>query len=546
MDAPKVLVLGSVDGQLEAAFARVGALHAKNNFSLVLITGNLFGEDGSDDQATALLNGNIKIPLPTYFTVATRPLPPLICEKIEKDEEICENLHFLGKRSVTKTSEGVRIVTLGGQLDETIVAGLSTEQHLPFHTAQDATSLRGAQSADILLTTMWPLGITKGSHVPLGPDSTAGPSSKEVAMLCSSLKPRYHFSASPQAFFWEREPFLHEAKDQSEHPRFTRFISMALFGNANKAKAIYAFTLPRADTSVEIPPGTTASPFASLDRGQKKRPHDGSYSRFQHDDRDHRHSKHKRRREEPPPGPDKCFFCLSNPNLSAHMCCAIGDDSYLATAKGPLPASDTFAKEGLNFPGHFIIIPLAHAPTTVSMGDVSDPQGTSVKTYKEMSRFRESLQAMLAKVSGHKLGAVTWEISRGRGIHLHWQFVATPVDMIRSGLVEAGFKVEAENHSYPEFQEKDLTLEEEVEFGDFFRVWIWADDGEDKIKGKCLVMPLEPESRFDLQLGRRVMAKLLGLESRAVWQNCVQDEEEETKDVAAFREAFKEWDFTMT
>ncbi|CAI4216328.1 unnamed protein product [Parascedosporium putredinis] len=338
---------------------------------------------------------------------------------------------------------------------------------------------------------------------------------------------------------------MHEAKDTSDKPKFTRFISMAAFGNEEKAKALYAFSLPSIDTAVEIPPGTTPSPFASHDRSSKKRAHDGSYSRFQQDERDHRPRKHGRHRS-PPPGPDKCFFCLSNPNLSAHMCCSIGDESYLATAKGPLPASDTFAKEGLNFPGHFIIIPLSHAPTVISMGDPTDAESTAVRTYKEMTRFRESLQAMLAKRSEYKLGAVTWEISRGRGIHAHWQLLAAPADIIRKGLVEAAFKVEAENLSYPEFQTTDLTLEKQVEFGDYFRVWVWADDGDSKIKGTSLVMPLDPDSRFDLQLGRRVMGKLLGLESRLVWQNCVQEEEEEKEDVEAFRLAFKEWDFTLT
>ncbi|CAI4216327.1 unnamed protein product [Parascedosporium putredinis] len=177
MAAPKVLILGGVNGQLKAAFGKIAALQTKNNFSLLLITGNLFGED-DDDDVTALLNGEISVALPTYFTVGTTALPPRICQKVEADEEICENLHFLGKRSVTKTSEGVRIVALGGVLDETIVAGLSTEQHLPLHTAQDATSLKGAQSADILLTTMWPQGIMKGTKVPLGtghaPDEDPG------------------------------------------------------------------------------------------------------------------------------------------------------------------------------------------------------------------------------------------------------------------------------------------------------------------------------------------------------------------------------------
>lgn len=536
-----------MNGQLESALSKVASLHAKNNFSLLLITGDLFSEneDRHDEEARALLNGDIKVPLPTYFTVATRPLPAVLVEKLRGNEDLCENLHFLDKRSVTKTSEGIRIVTLGGNHLEDVPADPVAAKHLPFHKAEDAASLRGAQSADILLTSMWPEEVTKGSRVPLSPENTPSKASKEIATLCSTLKPRYHLTMSRGDFFWEREPYLHQPKDETEKPRVTRFISVAPYGNAAKAKAIYAFSLPQVDTSVEIPPGTTVSPFPSHGSSSKKRPHDGAFSRFQHDDRGHRHSKHRRRRGSPPPGPDKCFFCLSNPNLSAHMCCAIGDDSYLATAKGPLPAPDTFSKEGLTFPGHFIIIPLAHAPTTVSMGEVTEPESTPVKTYKEMTRFRESLQAMLAKVSDNKLGAVTWEISRGAGIHLHWQLLAAPADMIRKGLVEAGFKVEAENLSYPEFQEKDLSLEEQAEFGDYFRVWLWADDGEDRIKGKCLTMPLDPESRFDLQLGRRVMAKLLGLESRAVWQNCVQEEEEEKRDVSAFREAFKEWDFTL-
>lgn len=537
-----------MNGQLETAFSKIATLHAKNNFSLLLITGDLFSDgdvDRREREARALLNGDIKPPLPTYFTVATRPLPAAILERLRGNEELCENLHFLDKRSVTKTSEGIRIVTLGGHHVEDAWADPVEAKHTPFHKAEDAASLRGAQSADILLTSIWPEGVTKGSRVPISPENTPLRASKEIAMLCSTLKPRYHLTMSPGDFFWEREPYLHQPKDETEKPRITRFISVAPYGNANKAKAMYAFSLPPVDTSVEIPPGTTASPFVSPGGSSQKRPHDESYRRFQHEDRGTRHERRKRRRGSPPPGPDKCFFCLSNPNISAHMCCAIGDDSYLATAKGPLPAPDTFSKEGLTFPGHFIIIPLAHAPTTVSMGNVADPESTSVKTYKEMIRFRESLQAMLAKVSSYKLGTVTWEISRATGIHLHWQLLAVPADMIRKGLVEAGFKVEAENLSYPAFQDRDLSLEEQVEFGDYFRVWIWANDGEGRIEEKCLTMPLDPESRFDLQLGRRVMAKLLCLESRAVWQNCVQEEEDETKDVAAFREAFKAWDFTL-
>jgi hypothetical protein len=61
-------------------------LHTKNNFSLAVIAGNLFAEDNA--AVSELLAGEIAIPLPTYFTVGTNPLPQRIIEKIEKDEEV--------------------------------------------------------------------------------------------------------------------------------------------------------------------------------------------------------------------------------------------------------------------------------------------------------------------------------------------------------------------------------------------------------------------------------------------------------------------------
>ena len=537
------IVLGALNGQFEPALKKIATLHAKNSFSLAILTGDVFAADTDDATLDALFSGQIEVPLPTYFTVGTQPLPPRVVSKIEADEEICPNLHYLGKRSTTKTSEGVRIVCLGGQLDAGIVGGQSKEQHLPFHTADDAKAQRGANSADILLTTMWPAGVHVGSNVVLEPAQQASMGSTDaIAELCVVLKPRYHFSASPGAFFYEREPFFHPVEREGDEVRFTRFISMAPFGNDAKAKAMYAFTLNRSDTA--LPPGSTASPFQK----NKKRGREEGYSRFDqgHDGRRHgKGGKRRDRRKSPAPGPDRCYFCLSNPNISTHMCCSIGDDAYVTIAKGPLPAPTTFADKGLNFPCHMIIIPLPHNPTMASIGDVSDPAGEAAKTNGEMTRIREAIQAMVSSVSGHKLGVVTWEISRDRNVHLIWQLLPLPADMIRDGLAEAAFRVEAENQRLPAFVSKDLPLAAQPQYGDFFRVWLWADDGEDKIKGKSLVMPLDPEVRFDIQFGRRVVAKLLGLEDRLVWQECEQTEQEEINDVEAFRAAFKPWDFTL-
>ncbi len=542
-------VFGSVNGQLELAFKKLALLHAKTDFTLAIVAGDLFADD--DDAVSKLLDGQIPVPVSTYFTVGTRPLPERIVAKIVSEEDICENLHYLGKRSTTKTSEGVRIVALGGALDSTDVAGLSQEQHLPLHTLEDAKALRGANSADILLTTAWPAKVWYGSKVALPVQPSTIPATDAVADLVAALRPRYHISVSPGDFFYEREAFFHPLKDKPSID-LTRFISLASLGNPAKAKAMYAFSLST-ETITSIPPAATATPFPSSILKKRPAASGDTYSRFSaQDDGGNYRRKRSRRERSPPPGTDRCFFCLSNQSLPTHMVCSIGNDAYIATAKGPLPVPSTFINEGLDFPGHMIIIPLTHGPT---MTDAA-MEGEAAKTYKEMTQFRESLQAMVSSQSRCKLGGVTWEINRSRNIHTHWQFLPVRSAMVTRGLVEAAFRVEAENSKLPKLEVKDFGTADEIE-GDYFRVWIWAsveDEGgggpeaapaEDKIVGKSLVMRFDDNVRFDLQYARKVMAKLMGLENRIIWQDCVQSEEEEKADVEAFRKAFTEWDFTL-
>ncbi|MCJ1395989.1 hypothetical protein MMC18_008875, partial [Xylographa bjoerkii] len=137
------------------------------------------------------------------------------------------------------------------------------------------------------------------------------------------------------------------------------------------------------------------------------------------------------------------------------------------------------------------------------------------------------------------------------------------VDLIKKGLVEAAFKVEAENEKYPLFKTKDIG-DGKSEKADYFRVWIWRPGesngaepaGEENGRGSddpatsvgeeiSLVLPLSANFRFDLQFGRRVMAKLLGLEKRANWRDCGQEEAEEVADAEAFKKAFRDFDFSM-
>ncbi|OAA67123.1 cwf19-like protein [Niveomyces insectorum RCEF 264] len=653
-DSLKIIVLGPVNGRLEAAFAKLAALHAKNNFSCAIATGDLFhdesadaegsgglGAAAADDQLAKLLAGDLVVPVPTYFTAGTRPFPRRVAAKLAAlhEEEaaaaaadaeaqaqkggqnehetadagadpdsggtICPNLYYLGTRSVTRTVDGLRIVALGGRLDAggtgVARAELSREDGVvPLHTPADVR------------TAQWPRGVWRGSRVAL-PEGLlardANDANADAAASSASFANDELADLQEQAFFYEREPFVHPARpeDDPAAPAVTRFLALAAWGNAARAKALYAFALPMAGApgaGAQLPTGCTPSPFLQRDANNKRRRaalEADPYSRFAQQGGDEvdangrYHNKRHRRRDHqrpPPPGPDQCYFCLANPNLPTHMVCSIGTDAYLATAKGPLPASTTFAAEGLAFPGHMLIVTLSHAPTLAAAAaeaaaagggggggaggasGAAATAGAANATYTEMTRFREGLQALVAAQSRGRLGAVTWEISRQRNVHVHWQTVPVPAGLVRQGLVAAAFRVEAAQLKLPALEDVKAAdhgrhFVDDDDGGDFVRVWLWAPaeaapgESEDTPSGaaaaaasansrqpatlQILRMRLDdPHQRFDLQYARRVMAKLLGLEAtRTVWQECVQTEAEETADVAAFRTAFAPWDFTL-
>jgi len=173
------------------------------------------------------------------------------------------------------------------------------------------------------------------------------------------------------------------------------------------------------------------------------------------------------------------------------------------------------------------------------------PEEDRAKTFAEMTKFKDAVQKMVAQRSNNKLGGVTYEISLGRGVHTHWQFLPMPEHQIQKGLVEAAFRVEAENHNYPAFEVRDPGIGQDE--GDFFRVWIWTPPSEEQPQGstKCLTMPFDDNIRFNLQFGRTALAKLLGLEKRIQWRDCAQSEEDEKKDIEAFKTGFKAFDFTL-
>lgn len=466
-----------------------------------------------------------------------------VVERIEAKDEVCSNLYFLGKRGTLKTSEGIRLVSLGGVLEN----GKQSNRFHPGYTDADVRALYSTNSADILITHQWPKGIRTGSKVQLPDGVTTTEETTPLADLCSTLKPRYHISTSDDLFY-EREPFFHmPSEEQPDEKPLTRFLSLASYNNSLKQKWMYAFTIdPKTPHPLTVPMGATASPLGPVQTKRKGLASQReSYHRFAGPED---YERPRKRTRGPPPGPQECFFCLSNPNIATHLITSIGNECYLTTAKGPLPSAKTFPE--LGFPSHVLIIPFTHTPT---LNTVTDKEAR-LSTYTEMQRYRTSLHSMLKQRVSNQLGAVTFEVSRGNGIHIHWQFVPIASDTVMRGLAEAAFKVEAENLGYPKFEAPSEAAREDpsAEPGDFFRVWIWAPSSSEeeqkedtKPEEKCIILPLTPDFRFDLQFGRRVLAKLMGLEKRIHWKDAVQSQTEEEADANAFKEAFKEFDFSL-
>lgn len=86
----------------------------------------------------------------------------------------------------------------------------------------------------------------------------------------------------------------------------------------------------------------------------------------------------------------------------------------MTTAKGPLTTSSSFSQQGLEVPGHMLIIPLAHSATLAGISDAQSRQDT----FEEMKRFKVASQTMLSDVSDGQLGTVTWEVHRSQGVRL--------------------------------------------------------------------------------------------------------------------------------
>lgn len=330
-------IIGDIDGQLSVVLGKLANIHAKQPIAFAIIAGNLFAEPDQSTEAdhedlAKLLEDKIEIPLPTYFTLGKRPLPNAVVDKLKSNGgELCSNLFVLGRNVSIKTSEGLRIVAIGGA--HTGQDDGSLDEYAPFHSEKDIARAKDYGSADILVTTDWPEGLRNGSRAAtVYADGEPPIGDRSIADLCATLKPQFHFASSSARF--EREPFFHPG--DTPHS-ITRFLSLPPFGNRHKEKWIYAVNItPSAPPPQQIPAGCTASPFTALKK-RKLESQENSYNGFRFaqeasyngsGDSYQPNGRGKKHR----PGLDECYFCLHVEDAAQHMVCSVGSEAYLTTS----------------------------------------------------------------------------------------------------------------------------------------------------------------------------------------------------------------------
>jgi hypothetical protein len=551
------LVVGGVDGQLSKAFNRIAKIHTKLSLDFALIVGDVFSDgDTAQGELDQLLDGSTKPALLTYFTVGDHALPGKIIARLEDSPEVVPNLVYLGRKGTFTTSEGIRIVSVGGRLvenEQSVTQALGNFD--PLFLDADVKGLRGAHSAHILLTNQWPANIARLSslEVPEGVEKSTG--AQPLATLSQALKPWYHFSSSPAAM-WEREVFKQpEEYGSLEESKYTRFKSLASIGNIKEWSSAFSI-----DTS-KPPPAErwTEHPFLN-GTPPRKRAHLPDQERAYDQYNGRRGGGVRgRRAKRPRMENDECFMCLTKPNFKDYLVASIAEDSIVTAMRGPLPLKNTFPD--LSFTGHAMIIPIFHAEDEMQGGQraIEDLQ----REFTEMTKYRKALSKMFVSKSDGRLGAVCYEVNRTGIRHFHWQVLPVEAEKIRRGLIEGAFKLASEKHKYEAFQECDpeKLLEQR---SDFFRVWTWiptadpvarADaeaNGEDGDVGviKCMYFPIPGSARFNVSFGREVMAGILQLEDRVDWwRTLLPDEAEERKveeaDAEGLKEDFAEFDFAM-
>ncbi|XP_069681635.1 CWF19-like protein 1 [Periplaneta americana] len=515
MNKLKVLVCGDVEGKYKQLFTRVETINQKNGpFEMLLCVGNFFG---TSDNLEPYRNGTLSVPVPTYILGPNKPDDVDLYADINGCE-ICPNISYLGKRGLYTETSGLKVAYVSG-IEEG--SGKSAQYHTFTGADVEAVKnicLRGQhqfRGVDILITSSWPKDIKLGVQAEFG--------SWLLSWLAVQIKPRYHFCGL-EGIYYERPPYRNHSVSGDTEEHATRYIAMAKVANTSKQKWLYALSLEpidqmKASDLYQATTDQTECPYTGRMLlpniyGKQERSSQFFYDMDSHEEDGNSRKKVKKDDKRQPIVFDQesCWFCLSSAAVEKHLIISIGNEVYLALAKGGL-VSD-----------HVLISPVGHHQ---SLSDL--PEAVE----EEIEKFKSALKKFYKKQ--HKV-PVFFERNFKTS---HLQIQAVPVPRELSPRLKDVFQESAEQDS--------LQLDELPAHSKLSQIapprtpyfYVELPSGE-KLFHRV-------RKNFPLQFAREVLAneELLNMVDRADWRDCKITKEEETELAKNFRTAFEPFDFTL-
>ncbi|XP_055836731.1 CWF19-like protein 1 homolog [Episyrphus balteatus] len=514
----KILVSGDVNGNFKQLFTRVESINKKAGpFDLLLCCGEFFSPT-NNDELIAYKNGFKNIPVPTYILGPNTEETAKFYEDIEENGDICTNLTFLGKRGLYTLSSGVKIAYLSGFQG----SGANTFNKDDVMAVRNSclvnkTTATDYKGVDILITSQWPHGIA-------GQENNT---SKLISYLSKEIKPRYHFCGI-NGIYEEPKPYRIPADSTTQFELCTRFIALANVGNPTKQKAVYALSLcpvekMRVMDLIQKTTTETACPFVGMnfdDCKGKQQMDDGKQYFYDLNSNSNDNRKRGRKgfgydgqekRQKPTFDQEKCWFCLSSPDVEKHLVISVGDSFYLALAKGPI--NDY----------HVLILSITHIQSAALLAD-SD--------WAELIKFKEAIREFF-KEQGQ---TVCFTERNYKCSHL--QINALGIDEGYAWKIKHGFEDKAEEYnitfdSLPEIKEPS----ELPQRGPYFVA---------ELPDRTTLLT-QNMKQFPIHFAREVFCSenLLNCDEKTDWKDCSLTKDEEIELVKQFREKYKKFDFTL-
>ncbi|KAJ1947360.1 hypothetical protein FBU59_001883 [Linderina macrospora] len=232
-----------------------------------------------------------------------------------------------------------------------------------------------------------------------------------------------------------------------------------------------------------------------------------------------------------------CWFCLSNPKVDQNLIVAIGGEAYVAMAKGPLVTGSSGAQSGKSavweqgeaspIPGggHAMIVPIEHVS---SLRDImSGDQQNDLKS--EISKWIQSLTALYAE---YDCVPLIFEVCR-HALHVHTTIQVVPIPKT---------KVDQVKPTLHTMTREDRLLTQSNYPRDKKDGYVWFSTPTTGASQICVKIPAG-EKKFNLQYGRRLAARILGIPSREDWKTCEVSDDEEIRQRDAFIKVFSKHEF---